>query len=64
MIAAAGWFFRQVWDNQKAMAADLKRIEVALPLNYIRRDEFVETMREIKEMLRHISDKLDNKADK
>jgi hypothetical protein len=63
-IAAFGWFFRQLWDTQKRILDDMKQIEVNLPINYVRRDEFFDTMREIKEMLIRISDKLDGKADK
>ena len=41
-----------------------RSIEVDLPMHYIRRDEFTEGMREIKEMLGRIFEKLDAKADK
>ena len=63
-MAAFGWFFRQLWDTQKTIAENMKEIEVNLPIQYVRRDEFTENMREIKEMLIRISDKLDGKADK
>jgi hypothetical protein len=63
-IAAFGWFFRQLWDGQKAITKDIKDIEVNMPTNYVRRGEFQETMREIRAMFTHISDKLDGKADK
>lgn len=64
IMAAIGWFFRQQWDAQKSLAKDLKDIEVSLPIHYVRRDEFAQTMQEIKTMLTHIRDKLDGKADK
>lgn len=63
-IAAIGWFFRQLWDAQKVLAKDIKDIEINMPTNYVRRGEFQETMREIREMFARISDKLDGKADK
>lgn len=63
-IAAFGWFFRQTWDNQKLLAEDLKKIEVNLPLNYVRRDEFGDAIKEVKEMFTYIRNKLDEKADK
>jgi len=46
------------------LRADLHRIEIEMPTNYIRRDEFSEGMKEIKEMLRQIFDRLDSKVDK
>lgn len=64
LLAVAGWFCRQIWDAVKELRDDLHRIEVDLPSHYIRRDEFSEGMREIKEMLGKIFEKLDAKADK
>lgn len=64
LLAVAGWFCRQIWDAVKELREDLHRIEVDLPMHYIRRDEFSEGMREIKEMLGRIFEKLDAKADK
>lgn len=64
LLAGGGWFCRQIWDAVKELRADLHRIEVDLPINYIRRDEFSDGMREIKEMLGKIFDKLDGKVDK
>ena len=53
-----------LWVAVKELRADLHRIEIEMPTNYIRRDEFSEGMKEIKEMLRQIFDKMDGKADK
>ena len=63
-IAAAGWFARQIWEAVKELREDIHRIEIELPTNYIRRDEFADNIKEVKEMLRMIFDKLDDKADK
>lgn len=63
-IAAAGWFARQIWDAVNELREDIHKIEVELPSHYLRKDEFAEGMKEIKDMLRQIFDKLDNKADK
>ena len=59
-----GWLARELWVAVKELRADLHRIEIEMPTNYIRRDEFSEGMKEIKEMLRQIFDKMDGKADK
>ena len=64
ILGVGGWFARQLWDAVKELRADLHRIEVDLPSRYIRRDEFADGMKEIKDMLSKIFDRLDNKADK
>jgi len=43
---------------------DIKGIEVSLPTNYVQKTEFNSNLKEIKEMLNKIFDKLDDKADK
>jgi predicted RNA-binding protein with EMAP domain len=63
-FALGGWLGRQVWDAVQKMKEDIHRLEVDLPSNYIRKDEFTDAMREIKDMLAKIFDKLDAKADK
>lgn len=64
LLAIMGWFARQLWEAVKELRADLHRIEVQLPSNYIRRDEFNDGIKELKEMLGKIFDRLDNKVDK
>jgi len=64
VLMVAGWLFRELWQAVKVLQADLHKIEIELPSSYIRRDEFGEGMREIKEMLAKIFDKLDGKVDK
>ena len=63
-FALGGWLGRQVWDAVQKMKEDIHRLEVDLPSNYIRKDEFSDAIREIKDMLAKIFDKLDAKADK
>ncbi len=64
VLAVLGWFARVLWEAVSALREDLHKLEVDLPSNYIRRDEFQDGMKEIKEMLGKIFDKLDGKADK
>lgn len=64
VLMVAGWLFRELWQAVKALQADLHKIEIELPSSYIRRDEFSDGMREIKDMLTKIWDKLDGKVDK
>ena len=63
-VAVFGWFARELWVAVKDLKEDIHKIEVELPSHYLRKDEFAEGMKEIKDMLRQIFDKLDNKADK
>ena len=64
IIGCMGWFARAVWDAVQKLQNDLHQLEVDLPTSYIRRDEFHDGMREIKDMLSKIFDKLDAKADR
>jgi hypothetical protein len=63
-LAGVGWAARELWGAVKSLREDLQKIEVALPTNYVRKDEFAEGVKEIKEMLGKIFDKLDAKVDK
>jgi uncharacterized protein YqgV (UPF0045/DUF77 family) len=63
-FAFAGWLGRELWDAVQKMKEDIHKLEVDLPSNYIKKDEFTDGMREIKDMLAKIFDKLDSKADK
>ncbi len=64
IIAAIGWFARQVWDSVQALKKDIKQIEVDLPTHYVRKDDLQESMKRIERMFERIFEKLDAKADK
>ena len=55
---------RELWEAVKQLRADLHKIEVDLPSNYLRRDEFSEGMKEIRELFGKVFEKLDGKVDK
>lgn len=67
-VGVGGWFAREVWNAVKELRKDIHQIEVDLPSNYIRRDEFHEGLKEIKDICRQIFEKVDSlekrKADK
>jgi uncharacterized protein HemY len=63
-IAAIGWFARQLWDAVAELRKDVHEIEVALPSQYLRKDEHTAAMQRIEDMLQRIFDKLDAKMDK
>ena len=60
IVAAIGWFARQLWDAVAELRRDLHDLEVTLPTNYIRRDEFQEGVRQIREDLQIIFQRLDD----
>jgi len=64
VIGGVGWAARELWAAVKSLREDVKRIEVALPTNYVQKNEFSDNLKEIKEICRQIFDKLDNKQDK
>ena len=59
-MAVAGWFARELWTAVQDLKNDLSK----LPTIYVARLDYKEDMREVKEMLGKIFDKLDNKVDK
>ena len=59
-MAVAGWFARELWTAVQDLKTDLSK----LPLTYVARLDYKDDMREVKEMLGKIFDKLDNKVDK
>ena len=56
----AGWFARELWTAVQDLKNDLSK----LPLTYVARMDYKDDMREVKEMLGKIFDKLDHKVDK
>jgi len=64
IIAGMGWLARELWGAVKELRKDLHIIEVQLPSNYIRKDEFAEGVKELKDICRQIFERLENKADK
>ena len=64
ILAGIGWFSRQIWEAVNELRKNVHEIEVDLPKSYVRKDEFSESVKEIKAMLEKIFDRLENKADK
>jgi len=59
-----GWFARELWAAVKELKADLSKLREELPKVYVTRDDFKDDIREIKDMLTRLFDRLDHKADK
>jgi hypothetical protein len=64
VFTVAGWFCREMWSAVKELKSDLAKLREELPKTYVTRDDNRDDIREIKEMLGKIFDKLDGKADK
>lgn len=64
VLAALGWFARQVWDAVKRLQRDVHALEVDLPKTYVSKSDFHDTVSHIETLFQRIYDKLDAKADK
>lgn len=64
VLAGMGWFARQLWEAVQELRRDLHQIEVDLPNRYVNKVEYAADVREVKQLLQKIFDKLDTKADK
>lgn len=60
ILAALGWFAREIWDALKELRRDIHRIEKDLPEVYARRDEFRDAMKEVRLEMNNRFDKLEN----
>jgi len=63
-MTVTGWFARELWTAVKDLKADLSKLREDLPKTYVGRDDYREDMRDIKDMLNKIFDKLEAKQDK
>ena len=64
LLAIGGWFARQLWDAVQKLKTDMSQLELSISDKYVRKDDFKDGIKELKEMLGKIFDRLDNKADK
>ena len=62
--AVTGWFARELWAAVKELKADLGRLSVEMPKTYVTRDDYRSDLKEIRDLLGRIFDKLDGKADR
>lgn len=62
--SVTGWFARELWSAVKELKTDLANLKEDLPKTYVVKDDYKDDIRELKEMINKIFDKLDNKSDK
>lgn len=63
-LSALGWFGREIWGAIKELRDDIHKLEVDLPNHYIKRDEFREGVKELKELFGEVFKKIDDLKDK
>ena len=63
-MAIIGWFARELWSAVKELKSDLSRLREDLPRHYVVREDYKQDIRELKEMIGKVFDKLDSKTDK
>ncbi len=64
IVFLIGWFVRIAYDAANAMKNDLMALERELHSSFVRREDYKEDIREIKDLLLSIQDRMNNKADK
>jgi len=68
VVSVAGFLgafvFYQVMQRLQRTEDKLSEMERNMPLTYVQKDDYKSDIKEIKDILRQIFEKLDNKADK
>jgi hypothetical protein len=62
--AVVGWALKVIWDSLRALQEDMKEIERELHTEYVSKVDYRADILEVKDILKQIFNKLDNKADK
>lgn len=63
-LTVIGWFARELWGAVKSLREDLSRLREEIAKDYVTKGDFKEAVKEMKELLTSIDNKLDRKADK
>jgi hypothetical protein len=64
ILAAIGWWCRQIWDSVQKLKDDVKSIEIDLPTNYVKKNDMTVRFDRIEVLLDKLYEKLEQKADK
>lgn len=57
--ALGGWWMKAMWDGIKEMQRDMREIERELPENYVRKDDFKDVVRDIRQDMKDGFNKMD-----
>ena len=64
VMTVIGWFARVLWYAVDELKKDLSKLREELPTHYVAKDDYRQDVRELKEMLSKLFDRLDTKSDK
>jgi antirestriction protein len=64
VMAVIGWFAREMWGAVKELKSDLSKLREDLPKEYVSKDDYRQDIRELKDIMNKVFDRLENKADK
>ena len=64
VMLVIGWFARELWAAVKELKVDLSKMREDLPKVYLAKDDYRSDLKDIRDMLGKIFDKLDGKQDK
>ena len=64
VLTVLGWFGRELWGAIKELQRDMRDIEINLPNNYVKKEDFSKSLSDIKELCDKIFEKLDKLNDK
>jgi hypothetical protein len=64
IVFLIGWFVRIAYDAANAMKNDLMALERELHSSFVRREDYKEDIREIKDLLLSIQERMNSKVDK
>jgi len=64
IMAVLGWFARELWAAVKDLKTDLSKLREDLPKEYVAKDDYRQDIRELKEIMNKVFDRLENKVDK
>jgi hypothetical protein len=59
-----GWFAKELWNVLKELKEDLSSLKEDLPRSYVLREDYKQDIKDLKDIMGKIFDKLDNKVDR
>jgi hypothetical protein len=62
--AVVGWVLKVIWDGIKELQADMRHFQNEVHVNYVHKDDYRGDIKEVKDILKQIFEKLDRKADR
>jgi hypothetical protein len=63
-LTVMGWFARELWGAVNSLREDLSRLREEIAKDYVTKGDFKDAVKEMKDLLTSIDNKLDRKMDK